>query len=263
MRIALYARVSTRDKDQNPETQLLRLRDFVATHPDSHITKEYVDTASANDMGHRTAWKALNDDAVLVFKLDRAFRSVKHLHDTLAVWDAVHVGFLSAQEGFDTTTALGRLLLNLLASLAEFELEMIRERVIAGMDRARKEGTAVGRPPGPDPRKGTAPFAKTRQAARFTEHALSCYTTIIRGSCGCRDWEMLDQQAFQSANGAVFAKRARFNERRGVSDWWASRANPIRLGFAGRTGCWCGEIIQIISPELGQTAGTCPRHVEF
>ena len=153
MRIALYARVSTRDKDQNPETQLLRLRDFVATHPDSHITKEYVDTASANDMGHRTAWKALNDDAVLVFKLDRAFRSVKHLHDTLAVWDAVHVGFLSAQEGFDTTTALGRLLLNLLASLAEFELEMIRERVIAGMERARKEGKAVGRPPGPDPRK--------------------------------------------------------------------------------------------------------------
>ncbi len=160
MRLALYARVSTRDKDQNPETQLLRLRDFVATHPDWHITKEYVDTASANDMGHRMAWKVLNDDAlrhrfdaVLVFKLDRAFRSVKHLHDTLAVWDAVHVGFLSAQEGFDTTTALGRLLLNLLASLAEFELEMIRERVIAGMEWARKEGKAVGRPPGPDPRK--------------------------------------------------------------------------------------------------------------
>ncbi len=123
MRIALYARVSTRDKDQNPETQLMRLRDFVAGHPAWHITKEYVDTASANDLGHRTAWKTLTDDAikhrfdaVLVFKLDRAFRSVKHMHDTLAVWDPLHVGFLSAQEGFDTTTALGRLLLNLLAS---------------------------------------------------------------------------------------------------------------------------------------------------
>ncbi|NMP23987.1 recombinase family protein [Sulfobacillus sp. DSM 109850] len=158
--MALYARVSTRDKDQNPETQLLRLRDFVAAHPDWHITREYVDTASANDLGHRTAWKALNDDAlrhrfdaVLVFKLDRAFRSVKHMHDTLAVWDPLHVGFLSAQEGFDTTTALGRLLLNLLASLAEFELEMIRERVIAGMERARKEGKAIGRPKGIDPQK--------------------------------------------------------------------------------------------------------------
>ncbi|NMP23736.1 recombinase family protein [Sulfobacillus sp. DSM 109850] len=151
--MALYARVSTRDKDQNPETQLMRLRDFTAGHSDWHITKEYVDIASANDLGHRTAWKALTDDAikhkfdaVLVFKLDRAFRSVRHMHDTLAVWDPLHIGFLSAQEGFDTTTALGRLLLNLLASLAEFELEMIRERVTAGMDRARKEGKVIGRP---------------------------------------------------------------------------------------------------------------------
>jgi DNA invertase Pin-like site-specific DNA recombinase len=153
MRIALYARVSTRDKDQNPDTQLLRLRNFVTAHPEWHVTKEYVDTASANDILHRTAWRQLlNDaakrkfDAVLVFKLDRAFRSVKHMHDTLAVWDPLHVGFLSAQEGFDTTTALGRLLLNLLASLAEFELEMIRERVTAGLDRAKREGKALGRP---------------------------------------------------------------------------------------------------------------------
>ncbi len=153
MRLALYARVSTRDKDQNPDTQLLRLRNFVTAHPEWHVTKEYVDTASANDILHRTAWRQLlNDaakrkfDAVLVFKLDRAFRSVKHMHDTLAVWDPLHVGFLSAQEGFDTTTALGRLLLNLLASLAEFELEMIRERVTAGMDRAQREGKALGRP---------------------------------------------------------------------------------------------------------------------
>ena len=160
MRIALYARVSTRDKDQNPETQLLRLRDFVQARPDWHITQTYVDTASANDLLHRTAWKRLQDDAlhhrfdaVLVFKLDRAFRSVKHVHDTLAVWDPLHIGFLSAQEGFDTTTALGRLLLNLLASLAEFELELIRERVTAGMDRAKRQGKAIGSPKGIDPQK--------------------------------------------------------------------------------------------------------------
>ncbi len=152
MRIALYARVSTRDKDQNPETQLLRLRQFVSQHPDWHIAQTYVDQASANDLLHRTAWRHLQDDAlqhrldaVLVFKLDRAFRSVKHMHDTLAVWDPLHVGFLSAQQGFDTTTALGRLLLNLLASLAEFELETIRERVKAGMDRAKQEGKTVRR----------------------------------------------------------------------------------------------------------------------
>jgi len=154
MRIALYARVSTRDKDQNPETQLLRLREFVSQHADWQVTHTYIDQASANDLLHRIGWKRVQDaavkrqfDAVLVFKLDRAFRSVKHMHDTLAIWDALPVGFLSAQEGFDTTTALGRLLLNLLASLAEFELEIIRERVKAGMDRAKQEGKAIGRPP--------------------------------------------------------------------------------------------------------------------
>ncbi|MCL5066480.1 MAG: recombinase family protein [Firmicutes bacterium] len=150
----MYARVSTRDKDQNPETQLLRLRQFVAQHPDWQVTKTYVDQASANDLLHRTAWKALQDDAiqhrldaVLVFKLDRAFRSVKHMHDTLAIWGALSVGFLSAQEGFNTATPIGRLLLNLLASLAEFELDTISERVRAGMARAKQEGKRFGNRP--------------------------------------------------------------------------------------------------------------------
>ena len=81
-----------------------------------------------------------------MFKLDRAFRSVKHMHDTLAAWELVGVSFKSLREQFDTSTALGRLLMNLLASLAEFELELIRERVKAGMDRARRQGKHIGRP---------------------------------------------------------------------------------------------------------------------
>ena len=83
-----------------------------------------------NDVAHCTAWRELLDDGtkrrfkvVLVFKLDRAFRSVKHMHDTLHTWEAVGIAFKSLREQFDTSTALGRLLLNLLASLAEFELE--------------------------------------------------------------------------------------------------------------------------------------------
>ena len=163
--------------DQKPATQLMRLRDFVAAHPDWHITKEYVDTASANDTLHRTAWQSLTDDAirhrfdaVLVFKMDRAFRSVKHMHDTLAVWESLHIGFLSAQEGFDTTTALGRLLLNLLASLAEFELETIRERVVAGMERARKEGKQIGRPK----------LADDQQTARRLDQAVHAVQTGAR-----------------------------------------------------------------------------------
>ncbi len=68
------------------------------------------------------------------------------MHDTLAAWELVGVSFQSLREQFDTSTALGRLLLNLLAALAEFELELIRERVKAGMDRARRQGRQIGRP---------------------------------------------------------------------------------------------------------------------
>lgn len=152
MRVALYARVSTTDRDQDPETQLMHLRDFCHVHG-WEVYREYVDKASALDVAHRAAWRELLDDAakrrfklVLVFKLDRAFRSVKHMHDTLGTWAVLGISFQSLRERFDTSTALGRLLLNLLASLAEFELELIRERVRAGMERARRQGKRIGRP---------------------------------------------------------------------------------------------------------------------
>lgn len=152
MRVAIYARVSTIDKNQNPETQLMPLRDYCHAQG-LEIYREYVDTASALDIAHRTAWRELLDDAakrkfqmVLVFKLDRAFRSVKHMHDTLSTWEAVGVSFKSIREQFETSTALGRLLMNLLAALAEFELELIRERVKAGMERAARQGRRIGRP---------------------------------------------------------------------------------------------------------------------
>ncbi len=152
MRIALYARVSTSDKDQDPETQLMALRGY-ASAQGLEVYAEYVDKVSARDLAHRTAWRDLLDDgakrrfkAVLVFKLDRAFRSVKDMHDTLSTWDVLGIKFTSIRESFDTSTAVGRLMLNLLASVAEFELEMIRERVKAGMDRARRQGKKIGRP---------------------------------------------------------------------------------------------------------------------
>ena len=110
-RVALYARVSTSDKDQDAETQLMPMRDS-AEAQGWDIYQEYVDQAPANDLSHRVAWRRLLDDAarkkfsiVLVFKLDRAFRSVKHMHDTLAAWELVGVSFKSLREQFDTSTA--------------------------------------------------------------------------------------------------------------------------------------------------------------
>jgi DNA invertase Pin-like site-specific DNA recombinase len=175
MRVGLYARVSTSDRDQNVETQLMPMRDFC--HAQGwEIHREYVDQVSANDLAHRTAWRELLDDAakhrfsvVLVFKLDRAFRSVKHMHDTLAAWEVAGVSFRSVREQFDTSTALGRLLLNLLASLAEFELELIRERVKAGMDRARRQGHRIGRPRVTDRRGFSGRFKTILERLRAEE----------------------------------------------------------------------------------------------
>ncbi|BDG59744.1 recombinase family protein [Caldinitratiruptor microaerophilus] len=173
MKVALYARVSTHDRDQDPETQLVALRDHARAQGwDVHA--EYVDRAPANDLLRRTEWRRLLDDAarrrfglVLVFKLDRAFRSVKHMHDTLDAWERIGVGFQSVREGFDTRTALGCLLLNLLTSLAEFELELISERVRTGMDRARRQGKHIGRPsvmhsPGFEGRWASARFLRRK-----------------------------------------------------------------------------------------------------
>ena len=172
MKVAIYARISTSDKDQNSETQLMPLREYVKAQG-LECYREYVDEAPANDLVHRTAWRELLNDAarkrfqtVLVFKLDRAFRSVKHMHDTLAAWELVGVDFQSIRERFDTSTALGRLLLNLLASLAEFELELIRERVKAGMERARRQGVRIGRPRVTDRRGFNASFGAILERLR-------------------------------------------------------------------------------------------------
>ena len=153
MKVATAGRVSTSDKDQDPETQMIALRDYCKAR-EWEIYDEYVDRASANDLAHRTEWRRLLDDAakrkfkkVIVFKLDRAFRSVKHMHDTLSAWELLGIEFVSVTEQFDTSTAIGRLMMNMLAAFAEFELEMIRDRVKAGMDRARRQGKRIGRPP--------------------------------------------------------------------------------------------------------------------
>src|ERR1700737_2945333 len=88
-RVAIYARVSTSDKDQNPDTQLLPLREFVQAQG-WDVAREFVDHASATALRGRTAWRRLLDeaakrkvDAILCWKLDRAFRSVAHASTTL------------------------------------------------------------------------------------------------------------------------------------------------------------------------------------
>ena len=153
VRVALYARVSTRDKDQDPELQLEPLRAYVAARGWQPI--EYVDQAPAGDLAHRLAWRRLLEDAarrrvdlVLVWKLDRAFRSTLDALDTLRRLEHAGVGFASlTQPELDTTSATGRLVFTILAAVAEMERALIADRVREGMAHAARQGTRIGRPP--------------------------------------------------------------------------------------------------------------------
>jgi DNA invertase Pin-like site-specific DNA recombinase len=155
MRVGIYARVSTTDKDQNPETQLLPLREFCHAQR-WDVVGEFVDQASATDLRSRTQWKRLLDlaakrriDVILVWEMDRAFRSVAHASQTLEQLRRWGVGLRSYSEPWlDTsgTSPAGELMFNILASFAQFERSLIAERVRAGMARAKASGTYCGRP---------------------------------------------------------------------------------------------------------------------
>lgn len=149
---ALYARVSTDDKGQNPETQLLPMREF-CQRAGWDVYREYVDQARARDYVHRVAWRELEKDAhqrrfkiVLVYKLDRAWRSVQECCNTLADWQSRGIEFVAVTQDIDTSTAMGRYFLHTLAAVAELESALISDRVTAGIRRRRAEGKRWGRP---------------------------------------------------------------------------------------------------------------------
>ena len=85
-------------------------------------------------------------DVVVVWKLDRFGRSLTHLVNAIQTLTDAGVGFNSIGEGIDTGSATGRLMLGVLGSFAEFERERIRERVVAGLTRAKAQGVRLGRP---------------------------------------------------------------------------------------------------------------------
>jgi DNA invertase Pin-like site-specific DNA recombinase len=171
MRAAIYARVST--FDQEPENQLLELRRYVDAR--GWTGHEYVDRGVSGSKDRRPALDALVTDAkrrkfdVLVcWRLDRLGRNLRHLVTLIEELNAIGIGFASLGEGIDTDTPSGRLQLHILAALAEFERGRLRERVLAGLARARAQGVRLGRPPRRiDPeRLATVAGLPEREAAR-------------------------------------------------------------------------------------------------
>ena len=152
-----YARVSTRD--QNLDLQLDALKR-------AGCERIYQDVAS----GAQTARPALDEllgqlrayDVLVIWKLDRMGRSLKHLVELVGNLIERKVGLLSLNDPIDTTNAQGRLVFNLFASLAEFERELKRERTKAGLSAARARGRVGGRPKGLSPQaQATAMAAET------------------------------------------------------------------------------------------------------
>lgn len=146
--VALYARVST--LDQSCDMQLDDLRRYAGRFARSY---EYVEVGVSGAQRRRPQLDALMKDAhkrlfdvVLVWKFDRFARSVKHLVDSLEEFRALSIDFISYTEGIDTTTPSGELLFHIMGAVAQFERDLIAERVRAGIAHARAMGKRIGRP---------------------------------------------------------------------------------------------------------------------
>jgi DNA invertase Pin-like site-specific DNA recombinase len=151
MIVGLYARVSTKDKEQNPENQLIRLREYCQARGWEY--REYVDYASGSKMDREGLHMLMDDlmelDGILVLRLDRFGRSLRNLLDLLdrirkkgKFFEAIDQG-LKISEKKDP---MNDFMLSILGAAAEFERELISERVRDGMARARKENKKIGRP---------------------------------------------------------------------------------------------------------------------
>jgi DNA invertase Pin-like site-specific DNA recombinase len=168
-RIALYARVSTSKcekcgkrrsdhpaldheyKGQDAELQLRELREYVVARG-WVITEVYTDTVSGSKDSRPGLNRLMADaerrqfDAVLVWKLDRFGRSLRHLVNALAEFEALGLSFISLRDNLDLSTPTGRLMFQIIGSMAEFERSLIQERVRAGLRNARAKGRRLGRP---------------------------------------------------------------------------------------------------------------------
>jgi DNA invertase Pin-like site-specific DNA recombinase len=170
MKAAIYARVSTRD--QSAEMQIRELEDYctkrqweivrpgpiaVGTSVKGFTTllnpsTAYRDVACGAAKSRPALDQLMRDargrkfEAVVVYRYDRFARSLHHLVSALEEFRAVGIDFVSLHESLDTTTPNGRLVFGIMASIAEFERELIRERIRSGIAAAKAQGKRLGRP---------------------------------------------------------------------------------------------------------------------
>jgi DNA invertase Pin-like site-specific DNA recombinase len=150
LRVARYLRVSRHDQDtalQDDETSTFvknRGWKLVETYKDHGISGAK-DRRPSLDKLLADARKR-KFDALIVYKADRLFRSLRHMVLTLDEFTALGIAFVSTTEPFDTSTPSGKLLLHIVSAMAEFERSLLIERVKSGVAAARRRGARLGRP---------------------------------------------------------------------------------------------------------------------
>lgn len=151
MRVVTYSRVST-ERDQNPEAQRAELARYCIART-WHVSDEIIDHGYSGGTDQRPGLKRLMTlarerqvDCIVVSKLDRIARSLKHLVAMLDEFKELGIQFISIHDQIDLTTASGRLMLHIIAAFAEFERSLIRERTVLGLAYARSKGKRLGRP---------------------------------------------------------------------------------------------------------------------
>jgi len=154
VKVALYARVSQADKDQDPENQLIKLRNFAQSY-NWEIYQEYVDYASGSQASRPALDRMLSDarahrfNAVVVVRLDRIGRSVRNLHNLLLELHRFNVDLICTDQDINTWSPTGKLIFTILGTISEFELVLIRDRTKDGLVRALAQGKRLGGPPNP------------------------------------------------------------------------------------------------------------------
>lgn len=150
MRAAIYARVST-NNGQDPQMQTRELREYCERR--GWTITEYVDAGVSGSKERRPQLDLLmadcrrrRVDAVIVYRYDRFARSLRHLVNALEEFRSLGIDFISLHEGVDTSTPNGRLVFGIFATIAEFERELIRDRVRSGLRNAKAKGKKLGRP---------------------------------------------------------------------------------------------------------------------
>ncbi len=184
--VALYARVSTKDKEQNPENQLIKLREYCKAR--NYSSKEYTDHASGSKKDRPGLIDLMSNldkyDGILVLRLDRFGRS---LRDLLSLLDKIRSQgkfFEAIDQGLrisEKKDPMNDFMLSILGAAAQFERELISERVKDGMARARKEGKLVGRGQSSKTKKMEKRILELREAGE-TIRMISQKTNIPRST---------------------------------------------------------------------------------